>query len=410
MAHLAICGGKPVRTEPFSAWPVYDDREKQALIETLESREWGIGSPKVEAFEREFAEFCGARYAISCTNGTDAIYIALQALGIGAGDEVIIPPYTFIATAIGVLMCNAVPVFADIHPLTYNLDPASVKEKITPRTRAIIPVHIAGNPADMDGIMELAKEHDLFVLEDSAQAHGAEWRGKRVGPLGDLGTFSFQTSKNLSSGEGGAIVTNDEALSERVRTFVNCGRVKGGAWYDHHELAGNHRLGAFQAALLSVGLERIDDQMKTREDNAGYLQGLLDELDGIDMTGAHAGTTRRVHHLGILRFGSEAFGGLSKKRFVEALNAEGIECAAGYLPLYHYHYFRHFAEKTPAYESLYQDRVDYGVVTCPVTERISAEEGVWLFQETFLGNTQDMDDVAAAIAKIQKHAHEAIES
>ncbi|MBZ0257681.1 DegT/DnrJ/EryC1/StrS family aminotransferase, partial [bacterium] len=284
MGRLAIAGGTPVRTKPFSPWPVYDEREEKALIETLHSREWGIGSKQIEDFENEFAEFCGAQHAVTCTNGTDAIYIALQALGIGPGDEVIIPPYTFIATGIGVLMTGAIPVFADIDPDTYNLDPKSVESKITENTKVIIPVHIAGNPADMDGILDLAKRKNLYVMEDAAQSHAAEWRGQRVGPIGDLGTFSFQNSKNLSAGEGGAIVTNDEALAERVRSFVNCGRVKGGLWYDHHELAGNHRLGAFQAAVLRVGLTRLDEQTKRREENAEYLQSLLDGVDGVDMT------------------------------------------------------------------------------------------------------------------------------
>nr|HQH71347.1 DegT/DnrJ/EryC1/StrS family aminotransferase [bacterium] len=267
MAHLAIRGGTPVRTEPFHPWPVYDDRDKQALIRELEAGQWGIGSPSIDAFEKRFAEFCQARYAVACTNGTDAITIALQALGVGAGDEVIIPPYTFMATAVAVLMANAIPVFADIDPGTYNIDPRSAAEKITPRTKAIIPVHIAGNPADMDGVLALAKKHNLRVLEDAAQAHGAAWKGRRVGALGDCGTFSFQSSKNLACGEGGATVTDSEELAEKLRSFTNCGRVRHGLWYEHHEVAGNHRLGGFQAALLLVGLERVEEQMKRREEN-----------------------------------------------------------------------------------------------------------------------------------------------
>lgn len=407
MGRLAIAGGTPVRTKPFSPWPVYDEREEKALIETLRSREWGIGSQQIEDFENEFAAFCGAQHAVTCTNGTDAIYIALQALGVGPGDEVIIPPYTFIATGIGVLMTGAIPVFADIDPDTYNLDPKSVENKITENTKAIIPVHIAGNPADMDGILDLAKRKNLYVMEDAAQSHAAEWRGQRVGPIGDLGTFSFQNSKNLSSGEGGAIVTNDEALAERVRSFVNCGRVKGGLWYDHHELAGNHRLGAFQAAVLRVGLTRLDEQTKRREENAEHLQSLLEDIDGIDMTKKYEHATRRAHHLGILRYNQQAFKDLPKAKFIEAMEKEGIECASGYLPLYNYYYFQHFAEKTPGYETLYKGKVDYSAVECPVVERICKEESVWLFQETFLGYKSDMDDIAEAIKKILQYADEA---
>lgn len=407
MTHLALRGGTPVRERQFLKWPVYDERDKEALIRELENQEWGIGSPSIDEFEKKFAEFCGTKYAVSCTNGTDAIYIALQAMGIGAGDEVIIPPYTFIATGIAVLMANAVPVFADIDPLTYNLDPRSIRERITPRTKAIIPVHIAGNPCEMDEIGQIAREHKLLVLEDSAQAHGAEWRKKRVGGIGDAGTFSFQTTKNLSSGEGGAITTNDENLYERIRTFSNCGRVKGGAWYDHHELAGNHRLGGFQAALLCVGLERIEDQMRRREENAAYLADRLAQIPGMSMTGQYEGTTRRAHHLGILRYNSEYFQGLPKQKFVDALAKEGIDCANGYLPLYQYHFFRHFSEKVSAYKKLYEGRVDFSAGRCPACECICENEGVWIFQYMLLGEKRDIDDIAAAVAKIQKYADEA---
>lgn len=410
MANLAMAGGTPVRTKPFPTWPVYDEREKNALIETLESGYWGIESPAIEAFEKEFAEATQSRMAASCTNGTDAIYIALQALGVGPGDEVIIPPYTFIATAIGVLMAGAIPVFADIHPETYNLDPASIRSAITPDTKAIIPVHIAGNPCDMDAIMAIAKEHGLFVMEDAAQAQGATWRKQHVGTIGNLGTFSFQSSKNLAAGEGGAIVAMDEELGERVRTFVNCGRVKGGAWYDHHELAGNHRMGAFQASLLRVGLKRLEEQMMRRSESACHLSMRLEEINGIQLTGVHEGCTRHAYHLGILRYTPEAFDGMPKSVFIEALNKEGIECANGYLPLYQYAYFRNFAERTPTYEQLYKGKVNYNDVHCPTVEHVCANEGIWLFQEMMLGEKSDMDDIAEAIAKIQQHTSEAMES
>ncbi len=409
MAHLAICGGHPIRTEPFPSWPVFDDRDKTALIQTLESAVWGIDSPAIDEFERKFAEFCGVKYAIACTNGTDAIPIALKALGIGPGDEVIIPPYTFIATGVGIIMANAVPVFADIHPETYNIDPESIEKAITPKTKAIMPVHIAGNPADMDMIMQIAGENHLYLIEDTAQAHGAEWKGQKVGTIGHIGTFSFQSSKNLASGEGGALVTDDEQIADRIRSFVNCGRIKDGEWYDHHEIAGNHRLSAYQAALLNVGLERLEEQMKTREKNADYLSTLLADMEGIKLTSKHQGTTRHGYHLGILRYHSSAFKGLPKTRFIEALEKEGIPCAYGYLPLYQFPCFKQFKAKVPAYTQLYEGQYNLNP-HCPVCERICAEESVWLFQEMFLGTQKDMEDIAEAIRKIQIHADEAIQS
>lgn len=407
MAKLAINGGNPIRTKPFPSWPVIDDRDKQAVLSVLESKKWGIGSPHIDAFEKKFAEFCKCKHAISCTNGTDAIYIGLQALGIGAGDEVIIPPYTFIATAIGVLMVNAIPIFADIDPNTYNIDPRSIEQRITPKTKGIIPVHIAGNAADMDAIMTIAQKHNLLVLEDSAQAHGASWKGIPLGSIGHIGTFSFQSSKNLSSGEGGALITQDDAIEEKIRSFVNCGRSRSGVWYEHHELAGNHRFAAFQAALLLVGLERIEEQIRRRSENACHLVGLLNQISGVKMTESYPQTTRHAYHLGILRYHAEAFKGLSKTKFIEAMQKEGIDCSSGYMPLYKYHFFRHFREKVTAYKYVYNG-VDYDHVECPVCDRVCRDEGVWLTQNMFLGPKEDMDDIAAAIQKIQDHADELI--
>lgn len=404
MAQLAILGGEPVRTKPFPQWPVFGEEEKSALLNTLENDEWGIDSKAVRDFEERFAAYCGARHAVACTNGTDALYIALQALGVGPGDEVIIPPYTFIATGIAVLMVNAVPVFADIDPGTYNLDPGAVERAVTGRSKAVIPVHIAGNPADMDGIMDVAEKHNLLVLEDTAQAHAAEWRGKKVGTIGHIGTFSFQSSKNLSAGEGGAMVTNDGRLGARLRTFTNCGRVEGGAWYDHHELAGNHRLGAFQAALLLAGLDRLDEQTRRREENAEYLRTLLGGIGGVGFQKRLDGATRHAYHLGVIQYQPDAFGGLPKARFIEALEKEGIPCASGYLPLYQYRVFRDFPEKIPAYKQLYEGRVRFGEGICPECERISDEEAVWTFQEMYLGTKSDMEDIAAAVRKIKENA------
>ncbi|RJP20322.1 MAG: DegT/DnrJ/EryC1/StrS family aminotransferase [Candidatus Omnitrophota bacterium] len=409
MAQLAIHGGNPVRSEPFHRWPVFDTRDKQALMETLESGKWGIGAKVTERFEQHFADYCGAQFAVSCTNGTDALYIALQAMGIGPGDEVIVPSYTFMATAISVLMVNAIPVFADIDPETYNLDPESVEKQITPKTKAMIPVHIAGNPAEMDELMRIAEEYSLLVLEDCAQAPGAEWNKRKVGTIGHAGTFSFQSSKNLTAGEGGAIITNDESLADRLRTFTNCGRVKGGAWYDHHELGGNHRLGAFQSALLLVGMERLEGQMKQREENARYLQSLLEGIDGVSFQKSYAGCTRHAYHLGILRYQPQRFKGLAKSRFAEALRKEGIDCSTGYLPVYQYNFFQNFPDRMLAYRDLYEGRVNYRSVQCPHCERVCQDEAIWLFQEMLLGSKEDMDDIVEAIVKIQCHVSELFE-
>ncbi|MEM3046659.1 MAG: DegT/DnrJ/EryC1/StrS family aminotransferase, partial [Candidatus Bathyarchaeia archaeon] len=209
MAKLALKGGEPVRRTPFPKWPIWDERELRGLREVLESGVWGIGGRKQKEFEERFAAYQDAAYGVTVPGGTAALEVALRAAGIGAGDEVIIPAYTFVATASAILAVNALPVFADVEPDTYTLDVASAERLVTPRTKAVIPVHIAGRPTDMDAVMELAARHRLTVIEDACQAWGAQWRGRGVGSIGHLGCFSFQSSKNITCGEGGIVLTND---------------------------------------------------------------------------------------------------------------------------------------------------------------------------------------------------------
>src|SRR5947209_3792751 len=218
---LAFHGGPPVRARPWPRWPVFDEREVEALAEVVRSGRWSVhGGTKVNGFAEQFARLHDARFAAPCTNGTQAIEIALRAVGVKAGDEVIVPPYTFIATASAVVQVNAVPVFVDIDPDTYNLDPRHVEAAITERTAAIVAVHVAGCPAEMDALGEIARRRGLKLVEDAAQAVGAAWRGRRVGALGDAGTFSFQASKNLNAGEGGIVVTDQEAVYETAWSLI----------------------------------------------------------------------------------------------------------------------------------------------------------------------------------------------
>ena len=219
MSTLAINGGTPVRTKPFPNWPIYDQSEKKALSDVLESGIWGIGGKKVSEFEQQFCRSHDTMYGISTVNGTLALTIALLAAGIGNGDDVIIPSYTFMATASSVLLANAIPIFADVDPDTYCIDPRDIEKVITENTRAIIPVYLGGQIADMDEIMRIAKKYNLIVIEDACQAHFSEWKGKKAGSIADLGCFSFQSSKNMTSGEGGIIITNDEDYIIQIHTF-----------------------------------------------------------------------------------------------------------------------------------------------------------------------------------------------
>lgn len=406
MAHLALCGGTPVREKDWPKWPAWDESDTASVQRVFACGEWGIGSPIVAEFEKAFAEATGAKYAIGCTNGTDALVIALQALGVRAGDEVIIPPYTFIATASAALMLGAVPIFADVDPATYNIDPKCVEAAITERTRCIVPVHIAGNPADIAPILEIARRNDIPVLEDTAQAHMARYDGKVVGTIANVGTWSFQSSKNLSSGEGGVICTSDDELIDLLFSYQNCGRVRDGKWYEHHYLAGNRRLSAFQSAVILSQMKRVEEQMQCRERNAAYLKEQLADTPGIEFQAMVDRTERHAYHLLILRYNAEAFGGLPRKAFLDALGAEGVECDAGYIPLYTFPLFQRLEREAPAVYACGENVPDYSAVSCPECERICCEESVWIYQNMLLGDTSDMDDIVEAIQKIRSHQGE----
>ena len=346
----------------------------------------------------------GCRHGIAVVNGTVALRIALLAAGIRAEDEVIVPPYTFVATATAVLEANAIPVFADIDLHTFNLDPAAVEAAITPRTRAIIPVHFAGQPADMDAIMALAADRGILVLEDAAHAHGATYRGRPAGSLGHIASFSFQSSKNLTAGEGGIITTNDDALAEACRSIHNCGRVPGGVWYEHHVVSGNYRLGEFQGAVLNCQLDRLEEQTATRDRNGRRLASRLAALPGLHPQRRPAECTRHSHHLFMLRIDPEAFGA-SRAAVLDALRAEGIPCSAGYgyslpdQPLFRNKAFGPFLPQASA-------RLDYGTARCPNSDLICREQGLWLGQNLLLGPDEDIDDIARAFEKVYAHRDE----
>jgi dTDP-4-amino-4,6-dideoxygalactose transaminase len=396
---LALLGGTPIRTRPFTPWPLYAKAEERRLLRTLRSGKWGrLDGPEVDEFEQQFASAHACKHGIGVVNGTVSLRLGLMAAGLRAEDEVIIPPYTFFSTASAVLEANMVPVFADIDLETFNLDPEAVEAVITPRTRAIIPVHFAGQPADMDALMAIARKHKLFVLEDAAHAHGASYKGRSAGALGHLASFSFQSSKNLTSGEGGMITTNDGQLAETCRSMHNCGRVSGGIWYEHHVISGNYRLGEFQAAILNCQLARLETQAKKRDANGQYLASQIARLPGIHPQKRPSSCTRHSYHLFMLRLDAARFGA-SRTAVLKALQAEGIPCSAGYgLSLYQQPVFRNkaFGPYLPKISA----RLDYSDANCPNSDLICREQGVWLSQSIFLGPRSDVDDIARAFEKI----------
>ncbi|HWS01594.1 MAG TPA: DegT/DnrJ/EryC1/StrS family aminotransferase [Prolixibacteraceae bacterium] len=397
---LAFFGG-PKTVERDFEWPLYDETDVKCVADIVQSGKWGNPDcgGSVARFENEFAAYCGTKYALTCVNGSVALRLALIACGVKPGDEVIVPPYTFIATASIVIEANCVPVFVDIDPGTYNLDAAKIEAAITPRTRAIIPVHFAGQACDMDLIMAVAKKHGLRVIEDACHGHGAEYKGKKLGSIGDAGCFSFQSSKNLTSGEGGIVVTNDDGLYQMINSLRNVGRVEGGAWYEHHNAGCNYRITQLQAVLLSNQLKRLEEQTRRRHENGTYLNELLSQIDGITPLNRGLGETVHCYHIYIFKYNKVKFNGLSKVEFSKMLAAEGVPCFMGYPePLY----------KQPLFQKknfmcyAIPESADYSKVQCPVTEKACYEEAVWIMQHSMLGSKSDMELFAAAILKIQK--------
>jgi dTDP-4-amino-4,6-dideoxygalactose transaminase len=394
---LALLGGSPLRTKPFPGWPVFGPEDEAAVLRALRSGKWGkLDGSEVAAFERDFAKFHNCEHGIAVVNGTVSLQIAMMAAGIRAGDEVIVPPYTFLATATAVVTSNATPVFADIELDTLNISPKAIEAAITKRTKAIIPVHFGGLPADMDAIMAIAKRHNLIVIEDAAHAHGAEYKGRRVGSIGHMGSFSFQSSKNLTSGEGGIITVNDPELAARCRSIHNCGRRPGHAWYEHFVISANFRLGEIQGALLNSQLARLDDQCRRRMENGTYLTERLAKIPGIRPQTITPEATRHAFHLFCFRIDAKETG-IARHTFLKALAAEGIPNFCGYpQPLYRQPLFldREFGPFAGC------QGVDYSKTSCPNCEAICYDLGGWFEHRMLLGTREDMDDIVRAFEKV----------
>jgi len=419
---LAIHGGTPVRSKPFSSWPIFDETEEQALLAVLHSGKWwqfayGEGVELAEdlrkevsettRFQREFAAYHDCAHGIAAANGTATLEIILRALDIGPGDEVIVPPYTFIASATSILQVGAVPIFVDISPETFNLDPARIEEAITPRTRAIMPVHFGGQSADMDAINDIAAQYGLKVVEDAAHAHGSEWRGRKCGALGHAGSFSFQNSKNMTAGEGGIITTNDDALAQMCRSYLWAGREPGRPWYEHYRLGWNYRITEFQSAILHAQFARLPEQTRRRDANGRYLaERLTAEVRGFTPARLDERANLISFHLFISRYTPAAFGGMSRDEFCQVLTAEGIPSFTGYSqPLYQNPMFlnKDFWKGGFPCVAPYARDFDYAdcAALCPVSEALIGDS-VWFTQNMLLGTREDMDDIVEAIAKIQR--------
>lgn len=400
---LAISGGTPVRdekTHPWLTWPLNNKDEWESKIEPLlrdvyMSRNEGSGGTMIPRFCEEYAAYTGTNYAVFMPHGTDSISAALAGAldldGFSDGGEVIVPNYTFVATASAVLERRCTVAFVDILPDTFTIDPQAVEAAITPKTRAILPVHLGGNPADMGTLQEIATKHNLVIIEDCAQAHGAEYRTKKVGSLSNVGAFSFQASKNLTSGEGGMVTTNDKDIHDRVCAFMNVGRAPGGARWEYPRLGWNYRPSEYLAAILLVRLELLETQTILRNRNATYLTNALESIHGITPPILAPWATKHGYHLYCMKYNPQGFGGKTQNDFVKALSAEGIPCSTGYRsPLSMEPGMAHVGRQYPHL---------IRTLPCPNTELV-CQQSVWLFQNLLLGSETDMDQVVNAITKI----------
>ncbi|MEM2913462.1 MAG: DegT/DnrJ/EryC1/StrS family aminotransferase [Candidatus Bathyarchaeia archaeon] len=403
---LALKGGKPSRAKEWPQWPIYDERELKAVEGIIKTRYWGggvgVSGPKEAEFEEKFSSSHGCGYGVCVNSGTAALHVALLAADVGPGDEVIVPALTFWSTGSAVLMAGATPVIVDVNPETYCMDADAVKDAVTDKTRAVIPVYNYGSSPDMDKLLKTCKEHNLVMIEDCARGHGFVWRDKPAGSIGDLGCFSFQQGKFMTAGEGGIIITNNKTYADRCYAIKDCGRLREGGlpgegiepstvinWY-------NYRMTQIQAAILLVQLERFWEQVKVRQNNQDYLNKRLREIEGIEPVKVDERLSRHHPWPYCFKYDPSCFRGVSRDKFITALRAEGIPCGKPHPPL---NMALHFLKCSEAYKRYVESKANF-----PVSEKAYNEEAVELPQHLFLGATEDMDDIAEAIVKIKRSA------
>ncbi len=404
MSDLAVLGGTPIRSEHYPNWPVFDERDIRAISEVIRSGRWGgypYPGPQTVEFARRFAEMQGGGYAVPMANGTVTMEVALRAMNIGWGDEVLIPAYTFQATAAAVMSAGAIPILVDVDFETYCIDPIVAEAAITPRTKGIIPVHLGAEMADMDAIMDLAERRNLVVIEDCAHAHGAKWRGKGAGTFGHFGSFSLQSSKTLTTGEGGVLLCRTPNLAARAASLIDCGRP--------HDEAGtlvtmgaNYRMTEFQAALGIIGLDRFPEQAKQRESMADYMDEALSEVPGVRILKRDSRHTTRSFYRYIFAIDSKVLK-VTHDVVCYVLEKEGIPCWVGYEAMHHYELFQPKLSRLPV-PSAFPEYFEFAKMSFPVAEHACEEEAIWLDESIFRAGQKGVNDVICALKKILANA------
>jgi dTDP-4-amino-4,6-dideoxygalactose transaminase len=407
MAELAIAGGRPIRTAPYPEWPHGDDEDVAAVEEVVRGGRWGgfpEPGPRAATFEDAFAAYQGAEHGVLMANGTVTMEVALKALGIGWGDEVILPALTFAATVYAPIAAGAVPVIVDVTPDTWTIDPDLVEAAITPRTRAIMPVHLGHQMADMDRLMEIARAHGLVVVEDCAHAHGQMWNGKGAGCIGDFGSFSHQSSKIMTAGEGGTLLTNDDRLARLAHSIIDCGRPKDDAETEY-TFGANYRLSELSAALLTVAMRRFPEQQAQRATLGAIFEGLVADVPGVRVMPHDPRITRWSFYRYVLAIEPELFSGRTNQVVCDALEAEGVGAWAGYEPMSHYDLFQPSLSRLPVAVE-HADRLDPARMSFPVAEAAGLRESVYVDENVFRSDRAGIEQAVEALAKIQRHADE----
>jgi dTDP-4-amino-4,6-dideoxygalactose transaminase len=407
MAELAIAGGRPVRTTPYPDWPHGDDEDVAAVEAVVRGGRWGgfpEPGPKAEAFEEAFASYQGARHGVLMANGTVTMEVALKALGIGWGDEVIIPALTFAATVYAPIAAGALPVIVDVTPDTWTIDPDLVEAAITPRTRAIMPVHLGHQMAEMDRVMEIAHARGLAVVEDCAHAHGQRWNGAGAGCIGDFGSFSHQSSKIMTAGEGGSLLTNDDRLARLAHSIIDCGRPKDDAETEY-TFGANYRLGELQAALLTVAMRRFPEQQAQRATLGAIFEGMAEDVAGVRVMPHDPRITRWSFYRYVVAIEPDAFAGRTNSVVCDALEAEGVGAWTGYEPMSNYDLFQPSLSRLPVAVE-HASRLDPATMSFPVAEVAGLRESVYIDENVFRSDRAGVEQAVEALAKIQRHADE----
>ena len=405
MSRLAGSGGTPVRSTPYPDWPSLDESDVEAVTAVVRGGQVGgfpEPGPKAAEFAAGFAAYQGAAHGIVMANGTVTMEVALKALGVGWGDEVIVPALTFAATPYAAIAAGALPVFVDVEPQRWTIDADLAEAAVTPRTRAIMPVHLGQQMADMDRIMEIARRHDLVVVEDCAHAHGQRWRDRGAGCIGDFGSFSHQSTKILTAGEGGTLTTQDERLARLAHSLIDCGRPKDAAETEY-TFGANYRLGELACALLVNGLRRFPAQQERRSRLGEHFEKLAEGIPGVTIKRRDPRITRWSFYRYIFEIDTDAFAGATNEQVAEALVAEGVPAEVQYPPMSRYDLFQPALSRLPVAVE-HAGRLDPAAMSFPVAEAAGERTAVYLNECVFRSDEAGVEHAVEAIAKVQRLA------